>query len=330
MTSPSNEVLIVETTLQSLLVSVPQIAAIWLIMLVVALVAAVALVVPGGPRRADVADRDAGPDGSRRRAPARRRRAAVDDGDWTQRYADEVAVAADRATVTAQRARAAWERSVEAVEQTWQAFDEADRAARRAAQVVPFATMPSWPTPAELVDREQYLHRAATAACRRQELSLSELSDVLAHRDGWDPSRPPLEQEALLRRTVRDRRYLAYRGATAAERKAWHAAGVASTAMRSLRDEARAAALRVGVADRTEGELWWAGQWTTEPVTTAQPVLQPVGAPGFAVPSDDVESTQPLRIPQQPRRLEPVWHGEPAQHAEPERQPEPLRLPAVA
>jgi hypothetical protein len=340
-------VLIVETALHNVLVSVPQIAAIWLIMLVVVLVSAMALAVPGRPRRADApasAGRDPGPHGSRRPDPARWHRAAVDDRDWTQRYADEVAVAADRATVTAQRARAAWERSVEAVEQTWQAFDEADRAARRAAQVLPFGTLPSWPTPAELADREDYLHRAATAACRRQELSVSELNDVLAHRNGWDPSRHPVEQEALLRRAVRDRRYLAYRDATAAERQAWHAAGVASAAMLSLRDEARAAALQVGVADRTDSELWWAEQWTTEPVTTAgpaQPVLQPVGALGFAVASDDVESTQPLRIPQQPRssrRPEPAWQAEPVsqgesvwqgelvQHAEPER----LRRPAVA
>ncbi len=327
-----------ETALHSLLVSVPQIAAIWSIMLVVVLLAAVLLAVPGRPRRAAEpasARRDPGPHGNRRADRAERPRPAVDDRDWTQRYADEVAVAADRAAVTAQRARAAWERSVDAVEQAWQAFDEADRAARRAARVVPFATTPTWPTPAELADRERYLHRAATAACRREELSVSELNDVLAHRNGWDPCRHPVEQEMLLRRTVRDRRFMAYREATTFERKAWHAAGVASAAMRSLRDEARVAALRVGVADRTEGELWWAGQWTTEPVATAQPVAaaqpvtpaQPAVAVGFAVPSDDVESTQPLRIPQQPRasrRPEPVWLAEPTEHAEP------LRRPAVA
>jgi hypothetical protein len=335
---PSNEVLIVETALHSLLVSVPQIAAIWFTMLAAVVVAAVILAVPGRPRRADAAvtaGRDAAPPGSLRSARTRRDPTAVDDRDGTQRYADEVAVAADRAAVTAQRARAAWERSVDAVEQAWQAFDEADRAARRAAQVMPFATTPSWPTSSELADRERYLHRAATAACRRGELSVSELNDVLAHRNGWDPGRHPVEQEALLRRAVRDRRFMAYREATTSERRAWHAAGVASTAMCSLRDEARVAALRAGVADRTEGELWWAGQGTTEPVATTQPVLaaqpvapaQPAVAVGFTVAADDIESTQPLRIPQQPRvsrRPEPVWLAEPCEHAEP------LRHPAVA
>jgi hypothetical protein len=118
-------------------------------------------------------------------------------------------------------------------------------------------------TPAEYADRERFLHRSATAACRRHELSIHELNDVLAHRNGWDPTRHPVHQEAALSKAVRDRQFMAYREATTRERQAWHTAGVAAAALRSLREEAAAARLRLNEYVPTPGQLWWAEQWST-------------------------------------------------------------------
>jgi hypothetical protein len=259
-------VLIVETALHSFLLSVPQAAAVWLIMLAVAFVAVAALSVPDRQNPTD----DRKPRRDRSTEPG------SDDRDWTRRYADEVAVAASRATATAARRRAEWHESVDAVDAAWQAYDAADVAARRAAAAAAFPARKATRTPAELVDRERYLHRAATAACRRHELSIRQLNDVLAHRGGWDPCRHPVEQEAALRRAVRDRLFMAYREATTRERQAWQTAGVASAAMRSLNAEALAAVLQTGTKSPTAEQQWWAEQWTTE--WTNEPVRQPAVA----------------------------------------------------
>jgi hypothetical protein len=299
----------VQTALQNFLLSVPQAAATWLIMLAVALTAAAAFTTPGR-QRPDGAARDEDP---RRPAdPLRPIRRGLrppgtamntdDDRAWSRRYADEVAVAADRATVTARRTRLAWEGARDAVEDAWQAFDLADRAATRAAQAAAFALPPCSPTAAELADRERYLHRTATAACRRHELSIRELNDVLAHRRGWDPRLPPGQQEALLRRAVRNRLFVVYREADRAERVAWHAAGVASAAMCSLRAEARSAALLAGLVRVAAEQAWWAEQWTTSAVRQDTPAPEPadVDTGRRWTPADD-EATQPIRIPEQMR-----------------------------
>jgi hypothetical protein len=321
-------VLIVDTALHSFLLSMPQAAAIWLIMLAVALVAVAALSTPGRRRPTDD---PAHADGEPRRRAGRRARAAAaaDDRDWTRRYADEVAIAAERATVTAHRARAAWEAAHDTVDHAWRTFDAADRAARRAAQAVAFPIACPVRTPAEFADHERYLHRAATAACRRQELTVDDLNDVLAHRSGWDPRLPPVHQEAFLRRVVRDRLFRAYREAQHLEKRAWHAAGVASAAMCSLREEAAAAALRAGTVRVVAEPTWWAEQWATDAVRETVPVpapadidaTQPVRVP---VPSGG-ESTQPLLVPAQTRagrRTQP--------HPAHVRSVPPVRQPAVA
>jgi hypothetical protein len=79
-------------------------------------------------------------------------------------------------------------------------------------------------------------------------LSVLDLSDALAHRNGWDPRRHPVEQEAFLCQVIRDGRLAVHRTAETRERTAWHAAESAAVAAGSLRDEAFAAAQRAGAA----------------------------------------------------------------------------------
>ncbi|WP_253289772.1 hypothetical protein [Verrucosispora sioxanthis] len=97
-------------------------------------------------------------------------------------------------------------------------------------------------TPAEYAARERWLHRAAMAAHWRGDLTARQLTDVLAHRSGWDPRRHPAEQEAVLARVVRDNRLAAYRSAAERERDLWRAAELATEAARSLSAEAYARA----------------------------------------------------------------------------------------
>ncbi len=218
------------TALDTFLLDVPHAAAIWFALVVIALVALALLAVPS---------RRDGADGGRR---ARRRHPLAGVAEEARRYAEEVAVAAGRAAATAERRRAQWNAAEDAAEVAWRAFDAADTAVRRVRTAAAFPVPRTPHTPAEFADRERYLHHAATAACRRKELSVADLSDALAHRGGWDPRRHPVEQEMILRRAVRDRLLRAYQMASQAERDAWHAADVAATASRSLRDEALAAA----------------------------------------------------------------------------------------
>jgi hypothetical protein len=75
-------------------------------------------------------------------------------------------------------------------------------------------------------------------------LSAEQLGDVLAQRNGWDAELHPCEQEAKLRRAVRQRLLQAYRTASEMERAACHAADTAAAAKRSLEDEALDAAER--------------------------------------------------------------------------------------
>jgi hypothetical protein len=220
----------------------------------------------------------------------------ADDRDWRHRYADEVRVAADRAAVTARRRNTEWERAQDGVDDAWAAFDAADRAFSRLAAVAPFLSTESCHVPGELADRERYLHRAATAACRRREISIHELNEVLAHRDGWDPRRHPVTQEVFLHRAVRDRCLARYREAAARERQAWRTAEVSAAALGSLREEAYAATLRAGEHEPTPAELWWAGQWAPEPADAE---------PGDAVPAEAVPDESPVVTVAIPRLVTP-------------------------
>ena len=184
------------------------------------------------------------------------------------RYAEEVAVAADRAAATARRRRDAWAAAQDAVDAAWTAYDEADRAARRAAAAAAYPVMRRRRAPGENTERERYLHRAATAACRNRQISIGQLNDALAHR-GWNPRLHPAAQESALRLAVRDHRYATYLTAVERERQSWQSAEQAAVALASLRAEACAATVRAGVDDRAADADWWAEQWATaEPVRT--------------------------------------------------------------
>ncbi|MEO3929587.1 hypothetical protein ABGB07_37880 [Micromonosporaceae bacterium B7E4] len=231
-----------ENSLFDFLIEVTRSTTLWLVLLGLALAAGIWLVVR--PQAATTDRRDeSGYDVAVRDAEGRRQR-LVARATELHRYAEEVAVAAERSTVTAQRRRDEWLAAQEAVETAWQAYEAADAAARRvtAAAVLPEPRTPR--TPAEYADRERFLHRAAMVACTRQELTVLQLSDALANRNGWDPRRHPAEQEIVLRRAARDSLLAAHRAAEERERAAWRDAEVAAAAARSLREEAFAAASR--------------------------------------------------------------------------------------
>jgi hypothetical protein len=176
-----------------------------------------------------------------------------------RRYADEVAVAAERAGVMAGRRHAEWVAVQRTQEAAWRAYEAADEAARRVDQA---ALFPSLIEPDDQVDgsageltaRRRYLHRAATEAHERGELSAEQLGDALFHRNGWDPTLHPFEQQKVLRHVARDRLLRAYQEAAAIERAAWHAYDVAAAAKRSLDDEALDAALRARRAQNRAAE----------------------------------------------------------------------------
>jgi len=228
--------------MQLFLVNVPRAVLIWSILLAFAVLAVAGLnrVGPPGPRRPGLR--------ARVRAARIRRVRRAEAAAELVRYAEEVAVAASRAEATARRRHDEWVAAQEKAEAAWAAFEDADRAARRVAAALAFPTPRTPQTPQEYAYRERWLHDAAMAACAHNELSVMDLHDALAHRNGWDPRRHPAEQEAVLRRAVRDTLRAAERAAAAEERAAWDAAESAEVAARALRAEALAAADRARAA----------------------------------------------------------------------------------
>ncbi|WP_250007040.1 hypothetical protein [Actinoplanes sp. M2I2] len=230
--------------MQSFFVSLPQAAALWLLLLLAIAVAATLAAIPT-------------------RAPAPPLTGPQADA---LRFAGEVAVAAERAAATAARRRAEWAAAQEQVDAAWQAFDDADRLARESRRAAAYPLMSRRRKPGENVDRQRYLHHAATAACRRREISIAQLNDVLAHR-GWNPRLHPVVQEGLLRAAVRAHRLSEYEDAQKREQAAWHESELAADALRSLRAEAAAALVRAGVAGPVVADdQWFADQWTSTEV----------------------------------------------------------------
>ncbi|MCX4474672.1 hypothetical protein OOK41_30915 [Micromonospora sp. NBC_01655] len=223
-----------QTATSSVLLDVPQAAAIWLALLGVAAVAVTALVVRPDLFRSVIGGR------FREAAMPSRLEQAAEDRE-RHRYAGEVATAAERAAATAQRLRAEWLSAQEEVETVWQACEVAEDAVRRLAAAAGLPRPHTERTPAEYADRERYLHRAALDAYWRRELSEEQLSDVFAHRNGWDPRLHPVEQELVLHRAVRDHLRTRQQAAREREQAAWRAAEQAVVAARSLREEAFAA-----------------------------------------------------------------------------------------
>jgi hypothetical protein len=229
----------VETALHSILVSLPHAIALWLLLLLGIALGAAVMALP-------------------HRVPA----GAAEPENDDERYAGEVVVAAGRAAATAARLRADWLATQERLAAAWADYDHADLLARQAAAACAYPLLSRRRKPGDNQDRERYLHAAATAACRRRELSIAQLNDVYAHR-GWNPRLHPVVQETALRQAIREHRLHVYREAQAAEREAWRATQVAAESLRALRAEALAANCRAGAPQPVADERWWAEQWST-------------------------------------------------------------------
>jgi hypothetical protein len=236
----------VEIALHSFLVSVPQAAALWALMLLSVLGLAFLLARGGRPAKPRLSEAEA------------------DD----LRFASEVAVAAGRAAVTAARRRADWIEAQQELDAAWLAFDEADRSARLGAQACAYPLMSRRRKPGENVERQRFLHHAASEACRNRQISIAQLNDVYAHR-GWNPRLHPVVQESALRLAIREHKAGDYRKAVERERATWREAEAAAEALRSLRLEAAAAVTRAGAGQPVSDEHWWAEQWTTAELPAA-------------------------------------------------------------
>ena len=141
------------------------------------------------------------------------------------------------AASTAERRHAEYEEAQERVAATWRSYQEADTRLARARRATAFVSLEQ----VEPAERERSLRRAAQAAHRRGYLSDEQLLDALTHRNGWDPTLHPVEQElAIAKASVRHHARL-HRDALDAEARAWHAAGIATAAARTLRQELLAA-----------------------------------------------------------------------------------------
>ncbi|NJC72533.1 hypothetical protein HC031_22840 [Planosporangium thailandense] len=204
----------------------------------------------------------------------RRTRHAARQADL-HRYADEVAVAAERAATTAARRQEEWAEAQRNREKAWQAYEAADAAARRATEAAAYVTLESPGTVGDaVVNRRRFLD-AATEAYRRGELSARQLSDIVAHRNGWDLDLHPCELEARLLRTIRRRLLADYQQASQVERAARHMADTAAAGKRSLDDEAFAAAERARLAAAVR-----IPRPRTSPELEASQPIQVVTAPG--------------------------------------------------
>jgi hypothetical protein len=164
------------------------------------------------------------------------------------RYAQEVSVAAARAAAMAERRRQEWLAAQAQLDEAWQAYEASDAEARRFSLAAALPTPQAPRTPSEYAFRERFLHRAAMSACSHKQLSALDLSDALAHREGWDPTLHPADQEVVLRRAIRDCMWSSYRSAVQREHEAWRAADLANEAKLTLRDEARLATARAAQA----------------------------------------------------------------------------------
>jgi hypothetical protein len=193
-------------------------------------------------------------------------------------YAEEVAVAAAGAAQTARRRQAEWQEVCRALDAAWQAYLDAEARASRIAGAAAFPVPDGVLTPEQLQQRERYLHRSATLAYRRGDLSVAQLTDILSHRNGWSPYRHQADLEVTLRRIARQRRRDAYLAIAEFERTARRTAEVALAAQRALQDEALAAAVRAHrvdlAAEPAEGRRSRADR---RPVTSGRRIAQPAG-----------------------------------------------------
>ncbi|GIE77612.1 hypothetical protein Aph02nite_35620 [Actinoplanes philippinensis] len=240
-----------ESVLQTFLRAVPQATAVWIAVL---LVLAVAVAVAALPRGVTTPP-----------APGA-----------GNRLADRLESAATEAAEVAERRRAEWLAAQQAVDETWAAYEQASDDARRIGATTAYPLMSRRRKLGENVDRQRYLHRAATELCRTQDLSIAQLNDVYAHR-GWNPRLHPVQQEPVLRNAVRAHRFDAYQRAVERERAAWRSAEAAAETLRGLRAEASAARLRGPVTEAGEQQVY-AEHWTSAESERRTPVELPAAA----------------------------------------------------
>ncbi|MBT8227178.1 MAG: hypothetical protein HKP61_09655 [Dactylosporangium sp.] len=221
----------VNTAIHTFLIDSQEALAIWATLTIVALAAFTALAATARREWSGVARAGAG--------WARRRRAGLaGHAADRRRYADEIAVAAQRAARTARRRHDEWAAAQTSVGTAWTAFDTADARHRRTVLAASIPVPPRPLTPSDVSVRERHMHRAATEAFHRGDLSIDQLFDALASRNGWNPCRDPADQELIIGSIARYRRLQTYLSASAMERVAGHNAHIATSARRSLDDEA--------------------------------------------------------------------------------------------
>lgn len=196
---------------------------------------------------------------ARAHAGARRRR----------ELAGDLAVVARRAEEVAQRRHADWTAAGDAADAAWWLFHAADEAAKRALSAAQYGSTQEDAGPDSVAARRRLLHRLATDAHRRGQLSARQLADVRAGRDGWEPGRPLVDLEVQLRVAIRDHFWQAYQKAAAEERIAWEAVEAASRAKVDLAGTALDAAV-----DAPQPEL--VGATRPRPRTGHLPAAYPV------------------------------------------------------
>ncbi|WP_306212375.1 coiled-coil domain-containing protein [Actinoplanes sp. RD1] len=215
-----------------------RVAVIYLTLIVLAVIALGGLALPRGVRRPRQISKWLSDSAAQKRSELESRAAEAQE---VARFAQEIQVAADGAAATAERRREECQAAQAEVERAWQAWQDSDAALERARKAAAYAVPASVSAAESETDREQALRRAVQAAHRRGDISDEQLLDALTHRNGWDPSLHPVEQELMLARATVEHRFQAYQSALAAEDAAWQAADVATAAVRTLRNELTAA-----------------------------------------------------------------------------------------
>jgi len=222
-----------------------RVAAIWLLLVLLAVFALAGLALPRGVRRPRQISAWLADNARRKREVEAGKTAEAEE---SIRYAEEIVVAARGAAATAERRREQCQRAQGGVEAAWQSYQDADAALDRARRAAAYVTPASIPSEAE---RARSLRRSAQAAHRRGDLCDIQLLDALTHRNGWDATLHPVEQEMALARAAVKHRFARYQKALDVEQEAWRASDIATAAVRSLRHEVTAAATRAYVARST-------------------------------------------------------------------------------
>lgn len=239
----------VDGLLRKFVFGMPEVTAVWLLLIVLAVVATYWMFGPGVRQRSRRAER-------LRAASILRRERLKQQASDDSRYASEVAVAAQRARERERNLREKWLATQQQTELAWKAYDAAETQLLRLAMA---GAIPLTAEPDEVCEHE--LERVVTAACLRGELSPVDLTEALKHAGPWDPHRHPADQEIAIRRRVRAGSHAAWRRVADREQHAWQAYATASTQASSLYDEACSAyqrsrqtdeLLAVAVADRSK------------------------------------------------------------------------------